>query len=125
MNVRPARVLVVDDDPNILRVIAGALSDEGLVVDTAPDGERALVLLERDVPDLLILDVTLPTMDSSIVADRLRELCGDGAPVLVITADGRAVEKARHLRAYGYLRKPFELSSLITSVSRVLGGPAS
>jgi two-component system, OmpR family, response regulator len=125
MSAPSARVLVVDDDPNILRVIAGLLSDEGLVVDTAPDGERALVLLERNAPDLLILDVTLPAMDSSVIADRLRELRGETAPVLVITADGRAVEKARHLRAYGYLRKPFDLSNLLTSVWRVLGNSSA
>ena len=123
MSARSRRVLVVDDDPNILRVIEGVLTDEGLVVDTAPDGEHALVLLERNTPDLLILDVTLPAMDSGAVADRWREVCGQTAPVLVITADGRAVEKARRLRAYGYLRKPFDLSSLLTSVWRVLGSP--
>jgi len=113
---QPARVLVVDDDPDMLLVIEAALSDEGLQVQTAADGPSAIDLMQLRPPDLLILDVTLPSMDSSSVAERMRELRGDAAPVLVITADGRAAEKARTLRAYGYLRKPFELTNLITSV---------
>ena len=113
---QPARVLVVDDDPDMLLVIEAALSDEGLQVQTAADGPSAIDLMQLRPPDLLILDVTLPSMDSSSVAERMRELRDDAAPVLVITADGRAAEKARTLRAYGYLRKPFELTNLITSV---------
>jgi two-component system, OmpR family, response regulator len=113
---RPARVLVVDDDPNMLLVIAAALTDEGLHVQTAADGPSAMEVMQRIAPDLLILDVTLPSMDSGTIAERMRELRGEGASVLVITADGRAAEKARNLRAYSYLRKPFELTNLIAKV---------
>lgn len=116
-----ARVLVVDDDPNMLRVIGAALSDEGLAVQTAPDGQTALDLMQQVAPDLLVLDVTLPSMDSTSVAERMRELRGESAPVLVITADGRAAEKARTLRAYSYLRKPFDLNNLISTVLTGLG----
>jgi DNA-binding response OmpR family regulator len=113
-------ILVVDDDINILAAIAGALTDEGHVVHTASDGPRAISLIEARPPDLLILDVTLPSMDSASVAAYMRELRGDAAPVLVITADGRAAEKARTLRAYAYLRKPFDLARLIATVERGL-----
>jgi DNA-binding response OmpR family regulator len=113
-------VLVVDDDLNILAAIAGALMDEGHRVTTAADGARAVRLMEEGVPDLLILDVTLPSMDSASVATRMRDLRGALAPVLVITADGRAAEKARTLQAYGYLRKPFDLGQLIDLVERGL-----
>jgi len=109
-------VLVVDDDLNMLSAIEGALTDEGLVVQTAANGPRAVDLIERTQPDLLILDVTLPTRDSAVVARRMRDVRGANAPVLVITADGRAAEKARLLHAYSYLRKPFELSKLIATV---------
>lgn len=109
-------VLVVDDDLNILSAIEGALSDEGLIVQTAPNGARALDLIERMQPDLLILDVTLPSRDSAVVARRMRDVRGANAPVLVITADGRAAEKARTLQAYSYLRKPFDLGKLIATV---------
>jgi DNA-binding response OmpR family regulator len=115
------RILVVDDDVDMLSVIQGALSDEGLTVQTATDGPRALDLIAHGgPPDLLILDVTLPTRDSTNVAERMRELRGESAPVLVITADGRAAEKARRLRAYSYLRKPFELGNLIATVRQGL-----
>ena len=117
------RVLVVDDDPNILSAIEGALSDEGLIVQTAGDGPRAVDLIERTPPDLLILDVRLPTQDSDTVARRMRDVRGADAPVLVITADGRAAEKARTLQAYSYLRKPFELNRLITTVMKGLVQP--
>jgi DNA-binding response OmpR family regulator len=110
------RVLVVDDDLNMLSAIEGALSDEGLVVQTAPNGPRALDLIEQMQPDLLILDVALPSQDSAVVARRMRDLRGANAPVLVITADGRAAEKARTLQAYSYLRKPFDLGKLISTV---------
>ncbi|MBV8716528.1 MAG: response regulator, partial [Chloroflexi bacterium] len=74
---QPARVLVVDDDPDMLLVIEAALSDEGLQVQTAADGPSAIDLMQLRPPDLLILDVTLPSMDSSSVAERMRELRGD------------------------------------------------
>jgi two-component system OmpR family response regulator len=116
-------VLVVDDDLNILSAIAGALADEGLIVQTAPNGPRALDLIEEMQPDLLILDVTLPSQDSAMVARRMRDVRGANAPVLVITADGRAAEKARTLQAYSYLRKPFDLGRLIATVMDGLAQP--
>jgi CheY-like chemotaxis protein len=122
MSARARRVLVVDDDVNMLRVIEGALTDEGLEVQIAPDGERAVALLEsQQLPDLLILDVTLPVLDSGRVAARLRERGGEATPVLVITGDGRAQEKARRLGAYSYLRKPFDLGRLVSTVWHGLG----
>jgi DNA-binding response OmpR family regulator len=113
-------ILVVDDDVDIVAAIEGALSDEGHAVRTANDVSRAIDLIEQHPPDLLILDVTLPSMDSASVAARMRDLRGDTAPVLVITGDGRAAEKARRLRAYAYLRKPFDLGRLIATVERGL-----
>jgi DNA-binding response OmpR family regulator len=117
------RVLVVDDDAHILSFIRGALEDEGLTVITATDGGQAVALAERFEPDLVIVDVILPVLSGHGVTTRLRELRGDGLPVLVITGDGQAVDKARQLRAYGYLRKPFELDDLIDQVRRGLRGP--
>jgi len=116
-------ILVVDDDADIVAAIQGALSDEGHAVRTATDVHEAINLIEQQPPDLLILDVTLPSMNSASVAARLRDLKGDAAPVLVITGDGRAAAKARTLRAYAYLRKPFDLGRLISTVERGLVQP--
>jgi CheY-like chemotaxis protein len=113
-------VLVVDDDPDMLRVIQAVLEDEGLVVTTAADGGRAVAIAQQQTPDLAVLDMTLPVLDGSQVAARLRDLLGGEFPVLAITADGHAAEKARRLAAYTYLSKPFELGDLVSEVWRGL-----
>ena len=115
------RVLVVDDDPDMLHIIRGVLQDEGFSVATAGDGGLALSVARREPPDLAVLDYTLPMLDSRQLAARLRELRGAALPVLVITADGQAADKARRLGAYAYLRKPFELGELLAAVRRGFG----
>jgi DNA-binding response OmpR family regulator len=117
---RSARVLVVDDDADILNVIRGVLEDEGYAVMAVADGGQAVSVAEDFAPDLLIVDVTLPVLSGHLVTAHVRELRGDAFPVLVITADGQAVEKARQLGAYAYLRKPFELDDLLEYVSEGL-----
>jgi DNA-binding response OmpR family regulator len=113
---RPARVLVVDDDADVLNFIRGVLEDEGHTVVAVADGGQAVSIARDFAPDLLIVDVTLPVLSGHVVTAHVRELRGDAFPVLVITADGQAVEKARQLGAYAYLRKPFELDDLLKSV---------
>jgi DNA-binding response OmpR family regulator len=110
----------VDDDPDIVEVIRGVLEDQGLTVDTASDGREALALAQRQMPDLVVLDVTLPVLSSSHVAGYMRALNSGAVPLLVITADGHAREKATQLGAYTYLRKPFELTDLLDAVWRGL-----
>jgi two-component system, OmpR family, response regulator len=122
LTTRPARVLVVDDDAGILDFIRGVLEDEGHTVMTVADGGEAVAVAQQFVPDLMIVDVTLPVVSGHRVAAHLRELRGESFPVLVITADGQAVEKARQLRAYAYLRKPYELDALLDSVREGLDG---
>ena len=109
-------MLVVDDDEDMLAVIQGVLEDHGLAVVTARDGREAVGAAERETPDLLILDVTLPVLSSTSVAERMREMSGAPLPVLVITADGHARQKATQLGAYRYLRKPFDLTDLLDAV---------
>lgn len=113
-------VLVVDDDPDMLRVIRSVLEDEGLTVATAADGGRALILAAEHAPDLAVLDVGLPVLDGRQVAAGLRDLLGGAFPVVAITADGHTAEKARRMHAYAALRKPFELSDLVSAVWRGL-----
>jgi CheY-like chemotaxis protein len=113
-------VLVVDDDRDMLSVIKAVLEDDDCAVDAAADGLEALVIARSHMPDLVVLDATLPTLDSGDVAAQLHELGGPTIPILVITADGRASEKARRLGAYAYLRKPFELDHFLTEVHRGL-----
>ncbi|MBV8085360.1 MAG: response regulator [Chloroflexi bacterium] len=108
-------VLVVDDEPAIVQFIGGALEDEGYAVTTAGDGQEAVEAATRDKPDLIVLDMALPRLDGQGVAAEIRRLYGD-LPIVVITADGRAEEKAARAGAIGYLHKPFDLDRLIMMV---------
>ena len=113
------RVLVVDDDPDMRHAMQEVLTDEGLDVDLAADGREALECADRELPSLVILDLTLPVLDGFDVADFLRQRHGL-LPILAVTADGRAPQKARRVGAYAYLRKPFELETLVDLVKRGL-----
>ena len=112
-------VLVIDDDPQVRYLIRLALEEEGFDVATAGDGAHALQLAAERSPWLVVLDVSLPDMASVTVADQLRGAC-PAVPVLVITADGRAAEKAARLGAYAYLHKPFDVGDLVALVRRGL-----
>ena len=116
----PARVLVVDDDPQIRQMLQWALEDEGLAVEVAADGDQALASVAGAPPRLVILDMGLPGDDGARVAARLRERCGADLPVLLITADGHAPEKAKLAGAFSYFHKPFEVGDLLEVVTRHL-----
>jgi CheY-like chemotaxis protein len=113
------RVLVVDDDADMRHAINEVLVEQGLVVDTASDGREALERAEAQRPALVILDITLPILDGYAVAASLQRRYGR-LPILAMTADGRAPQKARRVGAYAYLRKPFELDDLVRMVERGL-----
>ena len=116
-------VLVVDDDPLIRRGIQRVLEHEGFVVETAADGSEAVARAAQRPPALVVLDMILPTVGAvggSGVADALRAAHGDDLPIILITADGQAAEKARQIGAVSYLRKPFEVDALVTAVRAIL-----
>jgi DNA-binding response OmpR family regulator len=112
-------VLLVEDDDGIRQVCLWALEDQGFVVEEATDGRQALERASAHRPRLVILDMTLPVMSGDAVADGLRAVDPD-LPILLITADGRAAEKAQRVGAYEYLRKPFDLDVLVAAVRRGL-----
>jgi DNA-binding response OmpR family regulator len=114
-------VLVVDDDPRVRLAIEWALEDAGMRVVTAEDGERAVQLAVAAPPAVMVLDMTLPVMDGYEVARTIRATQAEELPILVITADGHAAEKAQHVGAYAYVRKPFDVSELVDAVRRGLG----
>jgi CheY-like chemotaxis protein len=118
-SVGDGRILIVDDDPTMRQTLREAFEDEGMLVDTASDGREALRRVADRPPALVVLDVTLPVLDGFQVADRLR--AGTHLiPIVAITGDGQAPDKAHRMGAFAYLRKPFELSELLRIVERAL-----
>jgi len=115
-------ILVVDDDPQLRHVIRLTLEEEGLTVETAADGHQALARATRYRPRLVVLDMGLPRLDGAALAVELRAILGQSLPLLVISADGNIVEKARRVGARAYLAKPFELDALAAAVQQMLGG---
>jgi len=107
-------ILVIDDEPQILHVVQSVLEDEGFHVSVAASGEEALDHGRK--PKLVVLDWMLPGQTGADLAPRLRSQHGDDLPIVVITADGRAAEKAQSIGASGYVRKPFNLDELVNAV---------
>jgi len=108
------RVLVVDDDPPLRRMLARTLSAEGYDVTVAADGGAALVETERTAPDVIVLDVAMPGLDGLTVARRLRSK-GLPTPILMLTARDAVPDRVAGLEAGAddYLVKPFAVQELI------------
>jgi two-component system response regulator MprA len=108
------RVLVVDDDPPLRRMLTRTLSAEGFEVTVAADGGAALVEVQRSAPDVIVLDVAMPAIDGLSVCRRLR---GKGlpTPILMLTARDAVADRVAGLEAGAddYLVKPFAVPELI------------
>ena len=122
----PKKILVVDDERNIVRLIEVNLTQYGYEVVTAFDGVEALEKVERGKPDLIVLDVMMPRMDGFEV---LRTLKANPAtaeiPVVMLTAKAQDADVVRGWRSGVdmYLTKPFNPLDLLTHVKRILSPP--
>lgn len=112
----PARILVVDDEPNILGTLAPLLRVRGYDVLTAMTGRGALESIERENPDLIVLDLGLPDLDGVEVCRLVRD--GRSTPIIVLTARGSESDKVRALDAGAddYVTKPFGTEELLARV---------
>jgi len=114
-------VLVVDDEPEIRTSLHGILAEEGLRVLEAADGRQALDLIQRERPDLVILDVWMPEMDG---LELLQQLQDDSMPPAVVMISGHGnietAVKATKLGAFDFIEKPFSLDGLLRVVNRAL-----
>jgi DNA-binding response OmpR family regulator len=122
-------LLVVDDEPEINRLVARIFEKRGYRVNQAIDGADALASVERDRPDLIMLDLNLPKIDGWEVCRRLK---GDpatrGIPIIMLTAAHANVDDAEiglGLGADEYVAKPFVRAVLLHNVERLLGRPHS
>jgi len=116
-----ARLLVVDDEPNIVDLLATSLRFAGFEVATASNGSEALRVASSFKPDLLVLDVMMPGIDGFTVVRRLRQ-DGIGAPVVFLTAKDATEDKVTGLTLGGddYVTKPFSLEEVIARIRAVL-----
>ncbi|MFI2612462.1 response regulator transcription factor [Kitasatospora sp. NPDC018619] len=116
-----ARLLVVDDEPALRDALESSLAFEGYEVATATDGYEALESVERDRPDLVLLDIMMPRMDGLTAVRRMRSR-GDTVPVLMLTARDAVGDRVTGLDvgADDYLAKPFELDELLARVRALL-----
>ncbi len=122
-------ILLVDDDASLLATLGDFLEIEGYAVSKAESGEKALALLRRLKPDLIVLDMSMPGMGGMGVLDRLQ--LPDGSlrfPVLVLTARARMAEYFADKQVDGFIAKPCDPEDLALEVSRIIfqrGGSAS
>jgi two-component system OmpR family response regulator len=116
------RLLVVEDEPNLLEVLAGSLRYAGFDAVTAATGQEALTQARRNRPDAVVLDVMLPDMDGFEVLRRLRASAPVPVPVLFLTARDATEDKIRGLTIGGddYITKPFSLDEVIARIHAVL-----
>lgn len=125
------RVLVVDDEPDLVDLICFNLTEAGYRADSAVSGREALESLERSRPDLLILDLMLPDLEGTEICRRVRaEASLSSLPVLMLTAKSEEVDRVVgfEVGADDYLTKPFSLRELVLRVRALLrrsGGQAA
>ncbi|GAB2948591.1 response regulator transcription factor [Nonomuraea fastidiosa] len=121
MDVMESRLLIVEDDPNILELLAASLRFAGFDVTTAKSGLDAVAAVQRHRPDLVVLDVMLPDLDGFEIVKRMR---GGGmhTPVVFLTARDETEDKIRGLTIGGddYVTKPFSLEEVVARIHAVL-----
>src|SRR4029077_19848463 len=119
-----AKILVVDDDPNVQRLLQYTLKQEGYEVVIAGDGAEGFRLWGAEPPDLTLLDVTLPKLDGYQVATKIRTEEGSAShvPIIMLTAEREVEQKVRGLRggADDYLIKPFHPAELLARIKSLL-----
>jgi PleD family two-component response regulator len=118
-----AKILVVDDEPHIRRILQFLLEQEGFEVHLAEDGDAGLKAICEQIPDLVLLDVMMPKLDGFSVLERIRQnpdTCS--VPVIMLTAKGESAEKVRGLKggANDYLTKPFNHEELLLRMRNML-----
>ena len=119
-----ATILVVDDDPNVQRLLQYTLKQEGYEVVLASDGAEGLRLATQASPALILLDVSLPKLDGYQVATKIRAEEGPAShvPIIMLTAERDVEQKVRALRAGAddYLIKPFHPAELLARIRSLL-----
>jgi two-component system, OmpR family, alkaline phosphatase synthesis response regulator PhoP len=117
------KILVVDDEEDMQKLVKIRLEQEGFAVITAGDGEKGVKAAELEMPDLIIMDIMMPNMDGYSCLKEVRKIQKiKDTPVLMLS--GKEEEKIRDLFAFqkisGYMEKPFELDNLVAKIKEIL-----
>ena len=125
MESEAKRILLVDDDQEIIESMRLALEAKGYRVVVARDGNQGLAMAEREDPDMVILDMMMPKRSGFLVLERLRRTRPVPLRIIMITANEGSRHKAyaEMLGVDDYIRKPFAMDRLLSSVGRLLGRP--
>ena len=115
------KILIVDDDPDLLRLLTFRLEGAGYTVESADSGERALARLAVSVPQLVITDLRMGGMDGMAVFENVRK-SHPALPVIILTAHGNIPDAvaATQRGVFGYLTKPFDSKDLLSQVDRAI-----
>ena len=127
MTAMTAKILIADDEPNIVISLEYLLQREGYTVVIARDGNEALESIARERPDLVLLDVMMPHKTGFEVCQAVRaDTALQGTKILMLTAKGRETDVAKGLAlgANAYMTKPFSTRELVQKVSDLLGRPS-
>ncbi|MFM7243185.1 MAG: response regulator transcription factor [Planctomycetaceae bacterium] len=116
------RILLVDDDPEIVESMRTVLESRGYTILVARDGNQGLALAESEEPDLVVLDMMMPKRSGFLVLEKLRRSRPNPMRVIMITANEGSRHKAyaEMLGVDDYIRKPFAMDRLLESVDRLL-----
>ncbi len=125
MRLREKKVLLVDDDPEVIASIDQALQSEGALTQTCGDGNTAVRICETDPPELVVLDMMLPKRSGFLVLEKIKRIDVPPKVIMVTANEGkRHKEYAEALGVDGYLLKPVRLERLISLAADLLGSTA-
>lgn len=118
--MRPPKILVVDDEPHLIKLVRSNLEAQQYKVITALDGPTGLAMAEKEGPDLIILDIMLPGIDGFDILQKIREF--SAVPVIMLSAKDQEIDKVKGLTlgADDYVPKPFSVHELLARVEAVL-----
>lgn len=121
------RILIVDDEPHMLRITDFSMKKAGYTTITARNGREAINLAQSALPDLIVMDVSMPEMDGIAALKELKASASTAKiPVIMLTSRGQNLtrDEAEHSGAALYVTKPFSPSALASEVRRIMDGPA-